>query len=69
MFRLALILFGSDPLLKRWRIFLAAGVLTLLSGAVVLIDLGDGVADIASWVFGVILLLQGLVGLVVGATR
>ena len=68
MFRLALILFGGDPLLKRWRIFLAAGILTVLSGAVVLFDLGDGVADIASWVFGVILLLQGLVGLVVGAT-
>ena len=68
MFRLALILFGGDALLKRWRTFLAAGILTILLGAVVLIDLGDGVADIASWVFGVILLLQGLVELVVGAT-
>lgn len=69
MFRLALILFGGDSLLKRWRIFLAAGLFTVLLGAVVLIDLGDGVADMASWVFGVILLLQGLVELVVGATH
>ena len=69
MFRLALILFGSDPLLKRWRIFWAAGLLVVLLAAVVLIDLGDGVADIASWVFGVILLLQGLVELVLGATH
>lgn len=69
MFRMALILFGGDALLKRWRIFFAAGLLTVILGAVVLIDLGDGVADIASWVFGVILLLQGVIELVVGATH
>ncbi len=69
MFRLALILFGGDALLKRWRIFLAAGMLIILLGAVVLIDLGDGVANIASWVFGAILLLQGVIELVVGATH
>jgi hypothetical protein len=28
MFRLALILFGGDALVRRWKIFMAAGVLT-----------------------------------------
>lgn len=69
MFRLAITLFGGDALVRRWKFFMAAGALTLLSGLVVLIDLVDGVADIASWVFGAFLLLHGLVGLAIGSTH
>jgi uncharacterized membrane protein HdeD (DUF308 family) len=69
MFRLALILFGGDALVERWKIFMAAGVLTILLGAVLLIDLVDGVADIATWVLGAVLLVQGMAEMVVGATH
>ncbi|SFB86170.1 Uncharacterized membrane protein HdeD, DUF308 family [Polaromonas sp. OV174] len=69
MFRLILTLFGGDLLVRRWKIFMLLGLLTLLVGVVVLADLVDGVADIASWVFGLMLLLQGLIELVVGATH
>lgn len=69
MFRLALTLFGGDALVKRWKIFLVAGLLAVLLGVVVLIDLVDGVADMAGWVFGAVLLLQGLVELLIGATH
>lgn len=69
MFRLALTLFGGDALVKRWKIFLVAGLLAVLLGAVVLVDLFDGVADMASWVFGAVLLLQGLGELAIGATH
>lgn len=69
MFRLALMLFGGDALVQRWRFFMAAGLLTLLSGLVVLGDILDGVADIDGWVFGLVLLLHGLVEMVVGATH
>lgn len=69
MFRLLLTLFGGDLLVKRWKFFLLFGALTFVVGAVVLADLVDGVADIAHWVFGVLLLLQGVVELMVGATH
>jgi uncharacterized membrane protein HdeD (DUF308 family) len=69
MFRLALTLFGGDALVKRWKIFFVAGLLALLLGAVVLVDIFDGVADMAGWVFGAVLLLQGLVELAIGATH
>ncbi|MES2364041.1 MAG: hypothetical protein V4646_19895 [Pseudomonadota bacterium] len=69
MFRLALILFGGDALIRRWKVFLAAGALTMVMAAVVLIDLVDGVADIATGVLGTLLLIQGLAEIVVGATH
>jgi len=69
MFRLALILFGGDALVKRWKIFMVAGVLTALFGILLLVDLVDGVADVATWVLGAVLLAQGVVELVVGATH
>lgn len=69
MFRLALTLFGADALIRRWKIFLAAGVLVLLVGLMVLVDLVDGVADLAHWIFGLIMLFQGLAEMLVGATH
>lgn len=69
MFRLILTLFGGDLLIKRWKFFMVFGALTFLVGVVVMADLVDGAADIASWVFSAILLLQGLIELVVGATH
>lgn len=69
MFRLALILFGGDALIRRWKFFLLVGLLVLVAGFSVLFDLTDGVADIASWTLGGILLVLGLVELIVGATH
>ncbi|MEO6017282.1 MAG: DUF308 domain-containing protein, partial [Polaromonas sp.] len=69
MFRLALIFFGGDALIRRWKIFLVAGLLTLLLGVAVLADLVDGVANIATDALGAILLLQGIFELVAGATH
>lgn len=69
MFRLALILFGGDALIRRWKVFLVAGVLAMAMAAIVLIDLVDGVADIATGVLGTLLLLQGLAEIAVGATH
>ncbi|MES2413086.1 MAG: DUF308 domain-containing protein [Pseudomonadota bacterium] len=69
MFRLALILFGGDALVKRWRVFLAAGLLTMLAAALLLLDLIDGVANVATWTLGLFLLVQGLVEIAVGASH
>ena len=69
MFRLALILFGGDALIRRWKFFLVIGLLVLAVGLSVLFDLVDGVADIATWALGTILLVLGLGELVVGATH
>ena len=69
MLRLALILFGGDALIRRWKFFLSMGLLVLVAGFCVLFDLVDGVADIATWTLGTILLVLGLVELVVGATH
>ncbi len=69
MFRLTLILFGADALIRRWRFFMATGVLTMLVAAITLIDLFDGVADLASWTLGALLLVQGVVELAIGATH
>lgn len=69
MFRLALIFFGGDALIRRWKIFFALGFFTLLTGFAVLLDLGDGVAHVASWVLGGILLVQGVTDIVVGSTH
>lgn len=69
MFRLALILFGGDALIRRWKFFLVIGLLVVAAGLSVLFDLVDGVADIASWALGTILLVLGLVELVVGSTH
>lgn len=69
MFRLALILFGADALVKRWRVFLLAGLLTIAAAAVLLVDLVDGVASVATWVLGLFLLVQGLSEIVVGASH
>lgn len=69
MFRLALILFGGDALIRRWKFFLVMGLLVLAVGFSVLFDLVDGVADIATWALGTILLVLGLVELIVGATH
>ncbi|MES2585095.1 MAG: hypothetical protein V4627_20395 [Pseudomonadota bacterium] len=69
MFRLALILFGGDALIRRWKFFLVIGLLVLAVGLSVLFDLVDGVANIATWALGSILLLLGLGELVVGATH
>lgn len=69
MFRLALILFGGDALIRRWKSFLVWGLLALVAGFSVLFDLTDGVVDIATWVLGGMLLVLGLVELIVGATH
>jgi uncharacterized membrane protein HdeD (DUF308 family) len=69
MFRLALILFGGDALIRRWKFFLVMGLLVVAVGLSVLFDLVDGVADIATWTLGTILLVIGLVELIVGATH
>ena len=69
MFRLALILFGGDALIRRWRSFLVMGLLVLATGFGVLFDLVDGVADVASWALGTILLVLGLVELLVSSSH
>ena len=69
MFRLALILFGGDALARRWKFFWVAGAIVLLTGCSLLIDLVDGVADVATWVLGMVLLAQGLLEMLVGATH
>ena len=69
MFRLALILFGGDALIRRWKFFLVTGLLVLVAGFSVLFDLVDGVANIANWALGTILLVLGLVELVGGSTH
>ncbi len=60
MFRLALIFFGGDALIQRWKFFVVLGALAGLCGLVLFVDLMDGVADIAAEVLGAGLLLQGL---------
>ncbi|MBC7718458.1 MAG: hypothetical protein H7Z77_01515 [Chitinophagaceae bacterium] len=69
MFRLALVLFGSDALIQRWRLFFVVGLLAFGAGWVLLVDLIDGVADIAVGVLGGLLLLQGLFELLLGAVQ
>lgn len=69
MFRLVLILFGADALVKRWKVFLLAGFLTIAAAAVLLVDLVDGVASVATWVLGLFLLVQGLLEIAVGASH
>jgi uncharacterized membrane protein HdeD (DUF308 family) len=69
MFRLALILFGGDALIGRWKFFLSIGLLILAAGFSVLFDLVDGVVDIATWSLGTLLLLLGLGELLASATH
>ena len=69
MFRLALIFFGGDSLIRRWKFFVTVGLLAGFFGIVLLIDLHDGVADIAAEVLGGALLLQGLFELVAGTAH
>lgn len=69
MFRLVLVLFGGDALIRRWKFFLAIGLLVMAAGLGVLFDLVDGVADIASWSLGALLLLLGLGELAISATH
>jgi uncharacterized membrane protein HdeD (DUF308 family) len=69
MFRLVLILFGADALIRRWRIFFSIGLVTMASAALLLVDLADGVANVATWVLGLFLLLQGLAEIAVGASH
>ncbi len=69
MFRLTLILFGADALIKRWKVFLLAGLVTIAAAAVLLVDLVDGVASVATWVLGLFLLIQGLSEIAVGASH
>lgn len=69
MFRLALIFFGGDSLVRRWKFFVFLGVLAALCGAVLLIDLLDGIADIAVEVLGAALLFQGVFEVVAGTAH
>lgn len=69
MFRLVLILFGGDALIRRWGVFLALGLLALMAGLVVLIDLADGVVNISAHVLGALLLVLGAVELVVASSQ
>ena len=69
MFRLALIFFGGDSLIRRWKFFVTVGVLAGLFGIVLLIDLHDGVADIAAEVLGAALFVQGIFELVAGTAH
>lgn len=69
MFRLALVFFGGDTLIRRWKFFVTIGLLAGLFGIVLLVDLLDGVADIAAEVLGAALLLQGIFELVAGTAH
>lgn len=69
MFRLALVLFGGGALVRRWKFFLAIGLLVMAAGLGVLFDLVDGIADIATWALGTLLLLLGMGELAVSATH
>lgn len=69
MFRLALIFFGGDSLIRRWKFFVILGGLVGLCGLVLLVDLLDGVANIAAEVLGAGLLLQGLFELTAGTAH
>lgn len=69
MFRLALIFFGGDSLVRRWKFFVIVGLLAAVFGLVLLYDLHDGVADIASKVLGGVLLLQGIFETVAGTAH
>ncbi|SFN75397.1 Uncharacterized membrane protein HdeD, DUF308 family [Formivibrio citricus] len=64
MFRLALLLIGVHALRRYWAWFVATGLVWLLAGAVIIVDLFDGVADIAVEILGGALLLAGLLTLV-----
>lgn len=69
MFRLALIFFGGDSLIRRWKFFVILGALIGLCGLVLFYDLLDGVANIAAEVLGVALLLQGIFEMGVGTAH
>lgn len=69
MFRLVLILFGADALIKRWKIFFSVGLLAMAAAAVLLVDLADGVASVTTSVLGLFLLVQGLAEMAVGASH
>jgi uncharacterized membrane protein HdeD (DUF308 family) len=69
MFRLALILLGSKALAGRWKTFWIAGILVMLAGAGIWLDLADGVADLATSVLGMILLIEGLAMLMLAAAH
>jgi uncharacterized membrane protein HdeD (DUF308 family) len=69
MFRLALVFFGDDALIKRWRFFVVLGLLAGGFGLALLYDLHDGVADIAAKVLAAVLLLQGIFELIAGTAH
>ena len=69
MFRLALIFFGGDSLIKRWTFFVVLGVLAAVCGVILLVDLLDGIADIAAEVLGAALLIQGVFEVVAGTAH
>lgn len=63
------ILFGADALIKRWKVFFAAGLLTMAAAAVLLADLAGGAAIVTNWVLGLFLLMQGLAKVAIGASH
>ncbi len=63
-----LLLVGRAEVGRHWRRLLSVGLLWALAGVVVLVDSLDGAIHVPDRWFGVILLLDGLISLAVGAT-
>ncbi len=67
MLNLAFIFFGGDALARRWKVFFILGLGLLVVGAIVLLDLLDGAADVGSWVLGAALCVVGCFELIFSA--
>lgn len=63
-----LLLVGRAEVHRHWRLLLAAGLVSALIGIAVVIDSLDGALHVPDRWFGFLLLAEGLVSLVVGAT-
>lgn len=63
-----LLLVGGAEVGRHWRLLLSVGLLWALAGLIVVVDSLDGAIHVPDRWFGVILLLDGLISLAVGAT-
>ncbi|MEP9378570.1 HdeD family acid-resistance protein [Aquabacter sp. CN5-332] len=64
MGQLAFLLIGSDSLRKRWFVIAALGAVLTVLGLLIIFDATDGVTIVATQVFGLLFVIQGILALV-----
>lgn len=67
MIQLVLLLLGAEAVRRHWLTLVVVGAIWIETGLVIVIDPLDGVQDITMRTLGALLMVEGLVGLAVGA--